>query len=115
MFTNLTTETTFMYMAILNAVRMLSISMVRMPITTSGLNQLPDDLIPHGSAMNNTFRQMAAAIGTAMLVTIMSTAANASEDTQGLIDGVNISCYVAHVLAALALILSFYDKHPELR
>src|SRR5699024_5945425 len=44
MFTNLTTETTFMYMAILNAVRMLSISMVMMPVTTSCLNQLPDDL-----------------------------------------------------------------------
>src|SRR5699024_9326558 len=33
MFTNPTTETTFMYMAILNAVRMLSISMVMMPVT----------------------------------------------------------------------------------
>src|SRR5690625_113452 len=115
MFTNLTTETTFMYMAILNAVRMLSISMVMMPVTTSGLNQLPDDLIPHGSAMNNTFRQMAGAIGTAMLVTIMSTAANPSEGTQGLIDGVNMSFYVATVLAALGFILSFYVKHPERR
>src|SRR5699024_12584253 len=73
MFTNLTTETTFMYMAILNAVRMLSISMVMMPVTTSGLNQLQNDLIPHGSAMNNTFRQIAGAIGTAILVTIMAT------------------------------------------
>src|SRR5699024_10426205 len=108
-------ETTFMYMAILNAVRMLSISMVMMPVTTSGLNQLPDDLIPHGSAMNNTFRQMAGAIGTAMLVTIMSTAANPSEGTQGLIDGVNMSFYVATVLAALGFILSFYVKHPERR
>src|SRR5699024_12553067 len=82
MFTNLTTETTFMYMAILNAVRMLSISMVMMPVTTSGLNQLPDDLIPHGSAMKNTFRQIVEAIGTAMLVTIKTTATNQRKGTK---------------------------------
>ncbi len=112
MFTNLTTETTFMYMSVLNAVRMLSISMVMMPVTTAGLNQLPDDLIPHGSAMNNTFRQMAGAIGTATLVTIMSTTAIPNAGVQGLIHGVNMSFYTATALSALGFILSFYVKHP---
>src|SRR5699024_12866378 len=106
---------TLMYMAIHNVLRVLDIPIVMMPVTTSGSNQLPDDLIPNGSAMNNTFRQMAGAIGTAMLVTIMSTAANPSEGTQGLIAGVNMSFYVATVLAALGFILSFYVKHPERR
>src|SRR5699024_2312613 len=101
MCTNLTTESTSMYMSILNAVRMLCSSMVMMTVTTSCVNKLPDGLIPHGSAMNNTVRQMAGAIGTGMLVTIMSTAAHPSEGTQGLIDGVNMSFYVATVLSAL--------------
>src|SRR5699024_1250299 len=47
MFTNLSTETSFAYLASMNAVRMFSIAMVMMPVTTAGLNQLPSDLIPH--------------------------------------------------------------------
>src|SRR5690625_2438302 len=73
MFTNLSEDTSFAYLAIMNAIRMLSISMVMMPTTTLGLNQLPDSLIPHGSAMNNTFRQVAGSVGTAILVTLMFT------------------------------------------
>src|SRR5690625_111597 len=34
MFTNLSTETTFTYLAVMNAIRMLSIAMVMMPVTT---------------------------------------------------------------------------------
>ncbi|MGE6299931.1 DHA2 family efflux MFS transporter permease subunit, partial [Guptibacillus hwajinpoensis] len=57
MFTNLTPETTFAYLAIVNAIRMFGVAMVMMPVTTAGLNQLPAHLIPHGTAMNNTMRQ----------------------------------------------------------
>lgn len=110
MFTNLSTETTFTYMAVINAIRMLSISMVMMPVTTFGLNQLPNSLIPHGSAMNNTFRQVAGAIGTAMLVTIMTSAAIPAEGTTGLIRGVNVSFIVATAVSILGLVLSFRIK-----
>src|SRR5690625_3199569 len=58
MFINLSTETSFTYLAVTNGIRMLSISMVMMPVTTAGLNILPTRLIPHGSAVNNTFRQV---------------------------------------------------------
>ena len=50
----------------------LGISMVMMRISTNGLNQLPLHLYPHGTAMNNTLNQVAGAIGTALLVTIMT-------------------------------------------
>ena len=46
--------------------------MVMMPVSTNGLNQLPRHLYPHGTAMNNTLNQVAGAIGTALLVTIMT-------------------------------------------
>lgn len=36
------------------------------PLTTEGMNALPNKLIPHGSAMNSTMRQLFAAIGTAI-------------------------------------------------
>src|SRR5699024_9911689 len=56
--TNLSMDTSFTYLASMNAIRMISIAMVMMPMTTLALNQLPNDLIPHGTAMNNTFRQV---------------------------------------------------------
>lgn len=115
LFADLSTETTLMYMAVLNAVRMLSISMVMMPITTAGLNQLPENLIPHGTAMSNTFRQMSGAIGTAVLVTVMSTTAIPNEGINGLIHGVNVSFYVATAISVIGLILSLFLKSPKLK
>ncbi|ADF39005.1 multidrug resistance protein [Priestia megaterium DSM 319] len=39
-------------------------------IMTAGMNQLPQHLISHGTALSNTIRQVAGSIGTAILVTI---------------------------------------------
>ena len=113
MFTNLTEDTSFTYLAVMNAVRMLSIAMVMMPTTTAGLNQLPDSLIPHGSAMNNTFRQVSGSVGTAMLVTIMVTSAVPDGTIAGAIHGVNVSFIVAGFIAVLGLLLSFWVKDPK--
>lgn len=113
MFTNLSTDTSFVYLSVMNAIRMLSIAMVMMPVTTSGLNELPNHLIPHGTAMNNTFRQVSGAIGTAMLVTIMSTTAIPEEGLEGLIHGVNMSFIVATVVSVLGFILSFKIKRKK--
>lgn len=114
LYTNLTATTSLTYLTIIFAIRMFGISMVMMPATTAGLNQLPNRLIPHGTAMNNTLRQVAASIGTAVLITIMS--ANASNMQRGtenmdqVIQGVNIAFYVSTGLAFFALVLSFYVK-----
>jgi len=109
-FTNLSADTTFTYLATMNGIRMISIAMVMMPMTTLALNQLPTDLIPHGTAMNNTFRQVAGSVGTAVLVTIMSTSAIPDEGLSGVIHGVNVSFIVAGVAAIVGFILSFKLK-----
>src|SRR5699024_9876341 len=92
-FAMLTTSTSFSYLTIYYAIRMFGLSMVMMPVTTAGLNQLPDRLIAHGTAMNNTMRQVSASIGTAIFVTIMTTTGeNAKQDPSiinPLIHGVN--------------------------
>lgn len=115
MFANLSTETTFAYVATVNAIRMFGISMVMMPVTTAGLNQLSPTLIPHGTAMNNTMRQVAGSVGTAFLVTIMITQGRPEEGVAGLIHGVNISFIVAGIFAIIALILAFFvrDTKPK--
>nr|WP_269668328.1 MDR family MFS transporter [Staphylococcus gallinarum] len=106
-FTLLTAHTSFTYLAIGNALRMLSISMVMMPMTTLAINQLPNNLIAHGTAMNNTFRQMAGAIGTAVFVTLMSVTAIPKSGITGIIHGVNVTFTVAAAISVVALLLSF--------
>lgn len=110
MFTNLSEDTSFLYLTVTNTVRMFSMSMVMMPVTTAGLNELPDELIPHGTAMSNTFRQMAGSVGTAMLVTIMATAAIPQDGMAGMIHGVNVSFIAAASISLLGFILSFRIK-----
>lgn len=51
---------------------MVGISMVMMPAQTNGLNQLPPEYYPHGTAIMNTLQQVSGAIGTAVAVSILS-------------------------------------------
>ncbi|QPZ38439.1 DHA2 family efflux MFS transporter permease subunit [Paramicrobacterium chengjingii] len=112
MFGFLTTDTTFAYIAIVNAVRMLGTAMVMMPVTTAALNELTPLLIPHGTAMNNTMRQISGSIGTAVLITIMtSTALDPKEfGVEGLIHGVNVSFIVAGCLGVASIIMAPFIK-----
>lgn len=117
-FTMLTEHTTFTYLATSNALRMVSIAMVMMPMTTLAINQLPNELITHGTAMNNTFRQMAGAIGTAVFITLMSVSAIPQDGITGIIHGVNVTFIVATVISAIGLLLSFKltdDSKPKRR
>ncbi|MFC4403253.1 MDR family MFS transporter [Gracilibacillus xinjiangensis] len=111
LFSILTTETSYLYLTVVNAFRMFGIAMVMMPVTTAGLNQLPSNMVPHGTAMNNTMRQMAGAIGTALLVSIMINQANPSNGMEGMIHGVNVSFLVAAIISAAGFILSFFIKN----
>ncbi|GAK03804.1 multidrug and toxin extrusion MATE family efflux pump YdhE/NorM [Geomicrobium sp. JCM 19037] len=63
MLTQLSTDTSFLYLTLVSTVRMLGIALCMMPVTTAGINNLPNSLIPHGTAMNNTMRQVAGALG----------------------------------------------------
>ena len=113
MFTGLTEETSFLYLSVGNAIRMLSIAMVMMPVTTAGLNELPKELIPHGTAMSNTFRQVSGAIGTAMLITVMAMFTISYGGVQGSIHGVNVSFIFASIISLIGFILSFQVKKPK--
>lgn len=106
----LTVDTTFAYIAIVNAARMFGTAMVIMPVTTAALNQLPQRLIPHGAAVNNTMRQVAASIGTGVLVTVMTASARDPQEygAAGAIHGVNVAFIVAGGIAALGLIGSCF-------
>src|SRR5699024_4164431 len=112
------TATTMLFIMIMYAIRMFGFSMVMMPVTTAGLNQLPRKLIPHGAAMNNTMRQIAASVGTAILVTIMTMTAQNAQQVSSIpnhgIHGVNVAFLVIAVISFIAIILSFFVKKTYL-
>jgi len=71
-FAKLTDSTPYGWLLLIYSLRMFGMSMIMMPIMTTGLNALPQRLNAHGTAMVNTLRQVAGSLGTAFLVSVMS-------------------------------------------
>lgn len=70
--TDLSASTGYGYLMVRTVILRIGMSFLTMPITTAGLNALPKQLNAHGSAVSNTVRQVAGAIGTALIVTLMT-------------------------------------------
>ncbi|WP_373370777.1 DHA2 family efflux MFS transporter permease subunit [Lederbergia panacisoli] len=143
LFTDLTMETSYTHLILLYTFRMFGMSMVMMPVMTNGMNQLPMQMNPHGTAMNNTLQQVSGAIGTAFMITIMnkrteSSAAdlaakamsqvdpNAAPPSaeaaaelkqhivhQAMLDGITYSFLISTFIAVLALVLAFFIKRVK--
>ncbi|MED4958497.1 DHA2 family efflux MFS transporter permease subunit, partial [Paenibacillus macerans] len=58
-FSGVTPVTSVFFIVALHICLMIGISMVFMPAQTNGLNQLPPELYPHGTAVMNTLQQVA--------------------------------------------------------
>ncbi|TSB46556.1 DHA2 family efflux MFS transporter permease subunit [Alkalicoccobacillus porphyridii] len=116
LFTDLTDSTSMTYVTVVYSFRMLGVALVMMPVTTAGINVLPRHLIPHGTAMNNTMRQIAGSIGTAVLVSVMTTAAIRHAETgemgmlEAEISGVNTAFMVATGISFVGFVLAFFIK-----
>jgi predicted MFS family arabinose efflux permease len=72
-FTNLGMNTSSASIQWLYILRNVGISMAMMPLMTAGMNSIPFELTSQATAMNNTIRQVAASLGTALLTTNMTT------------------------------------------
>ena len=131
-----TATTPLIYITAIYTVRMFGITMVTMPVTTAGMNALPTHLINHGTAVNNTIRQVAASIGTAILVSVLSVVTKGATPSasgkvldpidytnamhQATLAGYRAAFAVSLVMAALGLVLSFFlnndamdRRHPS--
>lgn len=71
-FSGVTAASAAFLIIVLHSCLMIGISMIMMPAQTNGLNQLPREYYPDGTAIMNTLQQVAGAIGTAVAVSIMS-------------------------------------------
>ncbi|SFL94834.1 MFS transporter, DHA2 family, multidrug resistance protein [Gracilibacillus orientalis] len=128
LFTSLEMDTAYSFLVIIYAVRMFGLSLVMMPVMTAGLNQLPPEWHPHGTAMANTMQQVSASIGTAILITVMTSAATNYQPDQAALEGLseaeamnhiassaaingyNSAFWIATILSIVGLCLSFFLK-----
>lgn len=71
-FTGVTPASTVAFIISLHILLFIGIAMVWIPAQTNGLNQLPPELYPHGTAVMNTLQQVSGAIGTAVAISLLT-------------------------------------------
>ena len=67
---DLSSTTSYLYILVRTIILRIGLAFITMPLNTAALNAIPRELASHGSAVNNTIRQLAGAIGTAVIVTV---------------------------------------------
>lgn len=121
--TDLSESTTYMYLMVRTICLRIGLSFITMPLNTAGLNALPKQLGTHGTAVNNTVRQIAGAIGTAVVITIYTVQAKShaaavmqsDPSTTGKllkslasILGASDAYYFMMILAAVAFVITLF-------
>ena len=128
LFSQLDFEASYGYLMMIYTIRMFGMSLIMMPVVTNGINQLPKRLNPHATAINSTLQQVAGAVGSAFLITVMSMStkneiaesmqqnANASQETiqqltaLATLHGINSAFFAATILAVVAVGLACFIK-----
>lgn len=123
-FSTITIDTSSAFIIALHIITMVGISMVMMPAQTNGLNQLPRELYPDGTAIMNTLQQVAGAIGTAIAISILSSGAegfmSTVEDKANPLNpllaftaGVQDAFLFAIIMAVIGFIISLFIKRVK--
>jgi EmrB/QacA subfamily drug resistance transporter len=129
-FSQISDSTTYTHLILTYTARMFGMSMLMMPIVTAGLNQLPQRLSSHGTAMSNTLRTVGGALGMALFVSLMTnrTKSNITDaltsgavsqtdkaamlklTQESTINGITHAFTVATWLTVVALVLALFIK-----
>lgn len=98
------------FLIVVYTVRMFSMSLVNMPITTWAMNALDNRVLNHGTSVNNTLRQVAGSLGTAILISVSTVSAGiAQHGTDALhagIFGVNAAFFASGILCLVGLVMT---------
>lgn len=128
--TRLQTDTSYSYVLWVYTLRMFGMSIIMMPIFTAGLNDLGLRLNKYGTAMVNTFRMVAGAVGMAFFVSVMTNQGESHAKTiisqshilptdkahmalainEGTVMGINDAFMIATYLTIASFLLSFFIK-----
>lgn len=109
-------SSSFFYVIGAHVLLMIGIPFVMSPSQTNGLNALPKELSPDGSAIMNTAQQVSGAIATALTTTFLAAGENAyfasgrHAAAEALTNGVKFGFTFTFVLTIIGFILSFFVK-----
>jgi MFS transporter, DHA2 family, lincomycin resistance protein len=120
-FTTLSPASSVALIVALHIGLMVGVGMVWMPAQTNGLNQLPPELYPHGTAVLNTLQQVAGAIGISVAVSILtggmekylhgsSYPTRLNEIAKAMTAGSQNVFWFTMIIALIGLILAFFIR-----
>lgn len=107
---DLSPATTTIYILVRTILLRIGLAFITMPLNTAALNALPKELASHGSAINNTVRQLAGAIGTAVIMTIYTIQlVNVPlESNTAYINAASNTYFYMFVISILAFIITWF-------
>ncbi|WP_353626024.1 hypothetical protein [Bacillus sp. JCM 19041] len=106
---------------------MIAVAMIMMPAQTNGLNQIPEKLYPHGTAIMNTLMQVSGAIGAALFIAVMENGQQAYLSNNGIADptqaqmaealtyGSQQSFSTGFYLALAAIVLALFVRRSSIK
>jgi MFS family permease len=108
-FTQVTMTMPFWQLLGLHALLMVGLAATFTPVFTLGLGAVPPPLYSHASSILSTLQQVAAAIGTALVITVMSARADALKSTGvtevlANLDGMRLAFVIGAVLSVAVVI-----------
>jgi DHA2 family lincomycin resistance protein-like MFS transporter len=121
MFTSVDVNTPVYMIILMHCCMTVGLALTLMPAQTNGLNQLPRELHPHGTAIMNTLQQLASAVGTALIVSVMTAGqsnyisthldtAAAEMGSLSLAAGVHNAFILAAVITLIGVIAGFFVR-----
>ena len=108
-FASISATTPYWLLLALHIVLMISLAAVFTPVFTLGLGSVSEHLYSHGSSMLGTLQQVAAALGTALVITVMSIrstarAADGADPLTAQLDGMKWAFGVSAALAVVVIV-----------
>ncbi|RBO88305.1 MDR family MFS transporter [Nocardia puris] len=112
-FTQISLTMPYWQLLVLHIVLMMSLAAIFTPVFTLGLGALPQHLYSHGSSILGTLQQVAAAFGTALVVTVMSARSTAlidggTDPLEAGLDGARLAFLVSAALALAVIVLAVF-------
>lgn len=116
MLVNIRTSSSLIFVMSANVLLMIGAPFIMSSVQTNGLNALPKELSPDGSALMNTAQQISGAVATALATTLLASGEKAYFSSGGhhaseaLTTGVQFGFIFTLVLTVIGFVLSFFVK-----
>ncbi|CAK1232963.1 MDR family MFS transporter [Fructobacillus evanidus] len=122
----LTPETPTLLITVLYTMRMAGVALTMMPLTTAAMSALPDSMGSHGTAANNTVRQVASSVVVALMTSVVQNVTSnhlpssslkttdpilyASKALNASMDGFQIAFILSFIFAVIGIFLLIFLK-----